>query len=334
MGGNIFKNGSTRRVTAAEFDNIQKTFTDRLKAAHPYVHFEVLKAYGDKPDFGNLSIFALSDGPSTDEQLLAFMRDCTIDGKAATNGNRVSIPFMGIQTDVTLVPADNYRFALSYHAFNGMGGLLGRVAHSLDLTLRDDGMVYKLFDDDQAVAEIGVAVTWQQALMLLGYSYGRWCEGFASFDEVFAFVASSEFFDSAMFMDVEAAVEGDRPTVVQLFAQYLQAASRPSFKVSTKTLEVLFDRIPGFCESYADVSGQWTAHKAQQKVISTKFNGHMVAKWTGRSGRALGELMQFITKTFGSKEDVGMWVLSSSAENIQAMVMEQHQQLNEQQQPA
>lgn len=334
MGGNIFKNGSTRRVTAAEFDNIQTTFANRLKAAHPYMHFEVLKAYGDKPDFGNLSIFALSDGPSTSEQLLAFMRDCTLNGKVAVNGNRVSIPYMGIQTDVTFVPADNYRFALSYHAFNGMGGLLGRVAHSLGLTLRDDGMVYKLHDDDQVVAEIGVSVTWQQALMLLGYSYGRWCEGFTSLDEVFAFVASSEFFDPAMFMDVEAVVEGDRPTVVQLFAQYLQAASRPAGKVPTKTLELLFDRIPGFCESYADVSSQWTAHKAQQKVISTKFNGHLVEEWTGRSGRALGELMQLITKTFGNKEGLGLWVLSSSAENIQAMVMEQHQQLNEQHQPA
>ena len=334
MGGNIFKNGSTRRMTAAEFDNIQKTFSGRLKAALPYTHFEVLKAYGDKPDFGNLSIFALSDGPSTNEQVLAFMRDCLVDGKPAINGNRVSIPFMGIQTDVTLLSADSYRFALNYHAFNGMGGLLGRVAHSLGLTLRDDGMVYKLFDDDQAVAEISVAVTWQQALMLLGYSYGRWCDGFASLDEVFAFVASSEFFDPAMFMDVEAVVDGDRPTVVQLFAQYLQAASRPAGKVPTKTLEVLFDRIPGFCDSYTDVSGQWTAHKAQQKVISTKFNGHLVQEWTGRSGRELGNLMQLITKTFGSKEDLGLWVLASSAENIQAMVMEQHQQLTEQQQPA
>ena len=75
MGGNIFKNGSTRRMTAAEFESTRALFTSQLKMAHPQVHFEVLQAYGDKPDFGNLSVFVHSDGPTTDQEVFSFLKD-------------------------------------------------------------------------------------------------------------------------------------------------------------------------------------------------------------------------------------------------------------------
>jgi hypothetical protein len=329
MGGNIFKNGSTKRQPVREFLDICAKFTGQLKGAFPHLHYEVLRAYANKPDFGNMSVFVLSDGPSTDGKVLTFLREITVDGKVALNGNRASIAHMGIQTDVTFVPANDYRFALSYHAFNGLGGMLGRVASSLGLTLRDNGMVYKLQDGDQAVAEINVADTWQQALMLLGYSFQRWSAGFESLEDIFDFVSSSEFFDPDLFLDVDPIVEDKRPTVVQLFAQYLQAASRPPSNVTTKKIELLFDRIPGFCKNYTDVSAQWSEHKAEQKVFSSKFNGHLVQEWTGRSGRALGDLMQQINQSFGEKEGLVMWVLDASSEQIKAMVMEQNQRLTQ-----
>lgn len=324
MGGKAFKDGSTRRVSAAEFAEIRARFLTEVTTRHPELRLEALKSYGNKPDFGNLSVFLQSMGMAVDGFIYHYLRDTVAGGKCITQGERVTLNYRGFQVDVTFVQPRHFQFALDYHAFNGMGGLIGKVAHSIGLALRETGMRYRWVEGDQLVADIEVANTWQQALTLLGYSHARWSEGFASLDEMFAFIADNDFFDPQAFMDVAPAIEGERPTVVQLFSTYLQSASRPAARPVEDKLTLLFDRIPGFRETHNAVAAQWTQAQAQRKAAQAKFNGNLVAQWTGRAGRELGVLMQSIETLMGGKDGVRDWALSTSDETIRTAVMELH----------
>jgi hypothetical protein len=319
MGGNVFKNSSTRRVSAAEFVGIRERVVAQLTAAYPHRRIEVLPSYGNKPDFGNLSVFV--EGDAIVSQLLAVLSH----GRSALNNERLSLEHEGFQVDISFVPASKFDTVLAYHSFNGMGGLIGKVAHSLGLVLQQDRMFYKDLDGDQLVAEIDVANTWQQVLMLLGYSYARWSKGFASLDEMFAFIASSDFFEPADFMSVKPVVDGERPTVVQLFASYLQSASRPAAGKPENLLELLYDRIPGFQERHREVMAQWSLQQERRQAVRAKFNGQLVSEWTGRTGRELGNLMADIERKFGGKDAVHAWAYQGTMEEIRLAVILMHE---------
>lgn len=320
MGGKVFKDGSTHRVSAAEFAVIRDRVVARLAADYPHRRIEVLPSYADKPDFGNLSV--LLESESIVSKLLADLSN----GRSILNNERLTLNFEGFQVDVSFVPASKFDTVLAYHSFNGMGGLIGKVAHSLGLVLHQDRMLYKVLDGDQLVEEIEVANTWQQVLTLLGYSYARWSQGFASLDEMFAFIASSDFFEPVDFMSAKPVVGGERPTVIQLFATYLQSASRPAAVSKPEVvLDLLFDRIPGFRKEYERVAAFWEQRKEQMKVVRAKFSGHLVSEWTGRTGRELGNLMKGIETKFGGKDAVNAWAFQCSVDEIKLSVMLLHE---------
>lgn len=323
MGGKAIVNA--RRMSRQELDFLTGKVCGSLLTSFPELQVERLRSYKDKEDFGNLSLVVAK---TTTTQDIAVRRQflSLATGLARDFGDRVTLDIDGAQVDLAFVEKRDMEMYLSYHAYNGLGGLVGKVAHSMGLTLRETGLVYRIMDGDQLVEEILLTNYWQEAMRILGYSSVRWLQGFHSLEDIFDYVASGANFRAQLFHVAEKALPNERPTVVQLFSQWLQTASLLGERDAI--LRMLFQRVPGFESNYHEAITRIGRARTHKRTVHARFNGDLVAQWTGRSGRDLGALLKHITETFGGQAAVNDWVLATHASEIEKTVKHLHENLN------
>jgi hypothetical protein len=323
MGGKAIKNA--RRMTPEQHQEAFLVMSGILKSQFPDLVFGKLTDFGSKPDFGNMSLVVVRSTPDTEEQVRSYLKHWVPTDGVFENGDFLAIGLNGVQMDMTFVDLDDATLFCQYHAYNGLGALIGKVAHAMGLTLRANGLFYRLMDGTVLVEDILVTNEWSKILTLLGYHYPRWTEGFEALEDIFVFVASSPNFRPELFHKEVPSDSEERPTVAQLFSQWLQAEPESPFR--NPALSLLFQQVRGFEERHEKALSDYAQAKQRRLAAREQFTGHLVTEWTGRTGRELGALMRYIEETFGGKTGVQDWVLASSAEHIQETVMTLHTQL-------
>ena len=318
MGGRAIQNA--RRVDAAEYRRLVEQATARLRAALPGARFAVIPAYRTKPDFGDMDILLERDAlPSDWPQRVASALDSR---QTVPNGPVHSFEFDGFQVDLITAQSAWFEFALGYFSWNDLGNLIGRIAHKHGFKFGHDGLHYPLRDSDHLVAEVPVAQDLAQVLIFLGLDPARMAEGFDTLEDMFAYVASSAYFDPAQFplehRSHRARIRDAKRPTYTAFLAWVNGRTLPVREAPSREarLAAASQAFPGFGERLAAAR----AALARQQAARERFNGRLVGEWTGLRGPALGAFMAQLKRDAGGPAALQAKVLESTPEALRDWV--------------
>jgi hypothetical protein len=324
MGGKALKQCNIQRMSLEQFAEVRDIVVTRLEKDFPAYRIEVFKAYRAKSDFGNLSI-VMERGDEPDD-MSAYLAQTFRPLQIVSNGDMYSFEVKGHQVDVLLASKEQFGMVAAYYAYNGLGWLLGELAHALGMKLSTEGLTYTVQKGTWKLADIALATTWPEVLSVLGYDFQRWEQGFGSLEDIFEFVASSAYYSSDIFDDpygYKDVPAGTRLTTRLSMAKWVDEnpVKVPPFNSSPAEWQaLLFDKFPVLPAKLAELE---RAHQ-DRLVAREKFNGQLVSGLTGRTQRDLGQCLARIEESFGGKDKLTAWVLGASASDIERKILEMH----------
>jgi hypothetical protein len=317
MGGNAIK--SSHRFKAADYYPLAASVISTLRSLLPGRRVEMIQAYRSKPDFGDLDVLVESDHLPHDWQsqigLLLESKEVSLNGPVC------SFEHADLQVDIILTPSAHYDFSLGYFAWNDMGNLMGRIAHRHGFKFGHKGLLYPVRDGSHYLSELVVTRDFSQALELLGYSSARWGLGFDTLEDIFEFASSSSRFDPEMYplehRSHRARIRDAKRPTYTAFLRWVND-NQPSVGVSALVplLGVVENQFPAFAQDLKDEREKLRVHRE----VKARFNGKLVAEWTGLSGRELGEFMSRAKVLLCGDNDFSEWVLRRSDNDIEANV--------------
>jgi hypothetical protein len=197
MGGLALKNTFTRRFQKDEYLKLESLVFDILK--EDFVQFDTPLYYSDKSSFGDMDIILSMEG--FNKPMREYIKETfgVTDNEMFHNGNCWSFAFHELQIDlITCAPED---FSSNYHylAFNDLGNFIGRLAHAKGVKYGQEGLWYNHYFKDGKIGKVMISKDYDDIFEFLGLSYSDWKNGFKTLEEIFEYVATSEFFDGDMF---------------------------------------------------------------------------------------------------------------------------------------
>ena len=211
MGGNALKHTTVKRLDRADFLRVSETVTKALLAAIPGARVSVIPAYGSKADFGDLDVLVTTEhvqAAGGGDFLQKLARETFHATDLFKNGNVLSFDYRatanqtepGFQVDVIIMPESFFDYALFYYSYNDLGNLIGRTAHKAGLTHGHAGLWFYMRDKDYLFRSILLTRDHPTALSFLGYDPERFAQGFEQLEDLFEYVAGSEFFNSDIYI--------------------------------------------------------------------------------------------------------------------------------------
>lgn len=301
MGGNALKNCTTRRYLADEYYQLEHEVRCMWKERFDTSIWPIL-AYRSKESFGDMDVLVVSENlpPMWVESAVELFGS----KEHHMNGGVLSLEYKEFQIDFITTKLDDLVSSSQYFAYNDLGNLLGRVAHSMGLKLGHDGLTYKFYaDKTQLFREITLLKDWEQILPVLGYSWERYQQGFDTLEDIFKFVVSSPFFNKRIYA-LENRNHADRTrdakrktyaSFLEWIEHYVETNTQNAQKYrggpnKSGWLPYLFEKIPTFKDQYQ----QGQADLAYHQEFKRRYNGELVAGWTGLQGKELGEFMKWV----------------------------------------
>lgn len=332
MGGNALVMTKTRRYSADEYFQLKDRVIETLQAILPDARIEDVKAYGQKPDFGDLDIVV--ENMDAKNRLYPALSALGIED-IVKNGPVWSLGWDDFQVDLLFQPPQDYNFACNYFAYNDLGNLIGRIARRLDLKFGHDGLAYTLREGDYKIADITLTKDFDSALNYLGLSSERYKQGFETLDEIFEFVTTSPYFDHESFMlhnrSHKARVRDAKRPNYKAFLEYAAnlALEKEPIRLSKEvSLEKAKTAFPEFATELEKV----LALHERKKDMKRKFNGDVVFQLTDLSGKALGLFMAFLRN---SHTDDAMtfadWVIDTPDEELSHWIQSQQKRFQHEQ---
>lgn len=322
MGGNAIK--SSVRLTSENYFRVVSEVKDALKG----ISFDVIPAYFQKPDFGDMDLLF----PTETTYIPAIVKILNAT-EVVKNGTVTSIGYQTeygtFQIDLITVPLQYYNFALNYFSWSDCGNLLGRIFHRLGFKFGHLGLRYVLREpnnNSHVLQEIVVTDSYKDALEFAGYNYENYLKGvaggFQTLEDIFKFVMTSPHFSKEIYLlDNRNAISRERDAkrkTYMTFLKYLETIDAPTVEIDKNVLReqylnLALDTFKKFEYQYYD------ALQAQQTkaLIKQKFNGSMVQEITGLRSEYLGGFITAYKKTFESEFDFKMFIIKSSPGVIQ-----------------
>lgn len=325
MGGNALKNTVTRRYQADEYHALAKRVVDMLADKYPFKKISVIKAYNNKSSFGDLDV--LIEGDYQTENFIGVIQELFGCREIVKNGNCVSFDFRQLQIDLIVTPTNEFHTSQCYFAYNDLGNLLGRIAHSMGMKLGHDGLSYNWRIDTYQFKNVVLMTDWSDILPVLGLSYERYQQGFNDLEDIFEFVVSSPYFDTDIYLlhnrnNASRVRDAKRKTYME-FLDWLEAKGDewkylhicPRKDDKKEWLPYLFSAINGFEKIYHEVQHEWD----QAVKFKALYNGELVMRVTGLSGKELGLFMQYVKEYFG-EETLKKLILAVNPDLIERFV--------------
>lgn len=313
MGGNALKSCNTRRYLADEYFTLETEVISKLKRLFPESQPHAIKAYRMKESFGDMDVLIDSEAlPSNWVQIVTVMFS---PKEFIKNGNVLSFEYKEFQIDLIVTDPSEMQSSMSYFAYNDLGNLLGRVAHSMGLKLGHDGLSYNWRIDTYQFRNVVLLTDFKDILPVLGYSYERYAQGFDSSEDIFKFVVGSRFFHKDIYLlhnrnNTSRTRDRKRKTYME-FLQWIEDgnnlldASSYVTPESDKTdwLPYLFANIEEFKGIYDQVQSEWDV----EVLFKTRYNGDLVKQYTGLCGKDLGTFMKWMKEHYSEgrlKKDI------------------------------
>lgn len=296
MGGSLFKDLGSQRITSEEYE---QKYVPALKGLlGPLgLRFDFVAYYLDKPDHGNINVIVnnttvlpgaevvssatIALEPHRKKEVIEFLKD---NGYVVrTNSNIVSFLFDNcLQIDLIFTNPACYDYSVAYFAWNDLGGLIGRLTRSLGLKHGSAGLYYTHYNEDKTkkLGEYLLSLDHDVTLEILGLDVERFKQGFQTLEEIFEFVVKSKYFAYKSF-DLDELPCKDRHrdqkrNTFRAFDQYCVERS----EVLPATCSILPEDKQAFVISlFPFVKKQIdeaNAKEAMRQAVAQKFNGKII----------------------------------------------------------
>jgi hypothetical protein len=294
MGGNAIKDA--KRVPKEEYVQL----CHELQELFPELKMKPVKAYRQKPDFGDIDI-VVETSPTLDIPELVLER-MGPDLTHYHNNMFFSFEYKGVQVDFISMSPDIFIPALNYFAWNDLGNFIGRTARSVGFKYGHEGLMYELRLGDHYKKAITVSTDTKKILKFLGHDYERWAAGFDVESEIFEYAASSTMFNS-LYFDLDEQGHNDRVRnrkrkMYQKMLAYIEDNKiEPKPKKTAEERREIYDQARlTFGDAFHVIVLSETVKYEKGLKFKEVYNGDIVSGITGLKGKDLGEFMSGLKK--------------------------------------
>lgn len=309
MGGNALKFYQTRRVDKTEYLELVKLVQDKLLNCFNNSGL-VIPCFRNKTDFGDLDLI-LDSSVLPENWLKILLKEFNIEKNTQwiKNGNVVSIGVNNFQVDLIITPHKYVLSSLNYFSYNDLGNLLGRIFHKLGIKFGHKGLslIIRYNNSGHILKEIELTQDYNIILDILGLSYDKFLKGFDNIEDIYDFVCESKYFDKEIYLlnnrDHTSRVRDKKRTTYNNFLKYIQnkdIVSNYSFENKTEFggysirepfyTEIVLRLFPSIKKEIDELISEFEL-KQQFKMV---YNGEIVSKITGLTGKELGKFMSDI----------------------------------------
>lgn len=306
MGGNAV-NG-VRRWDADEYRiQVAALATDLIETLGT-ARFDEIPAYHTKESFGDCDIVISNEQLDPNWKSWIITALMLHEGDFVSNGNVFSFNYHGMQVDLISTDPIHYQSTIDYFSYNDLGNLLGRMMHKLGIKFGHRGMEIVVREPVEygghILKEISLSVEYSDALEILGLDVAEFRRGFDTKEDIFKFVASSKYFDPAIYLlDNRAHHSRVRDRKRKTYHEFLvwceTTKPKANFDFTNKTEHGGYSiREPFFTDI---VVAKWPHAKILvdeviadyefNKTFKAIYNGEIVSVVTGLEGKELGKFM-------------------------------------------
>jgi hypothetical protein len=319
MGGNVFKNSSTRRYTKEEYESLSTRIVCKLQLISS--KFRIIPSYADKESFGDMDVLvvplSINNWNTHDlNQLFSSM------GNVVHNGGVWSLVFEELQIDLITTTVTEFDAALDYFSYNDFGNLRGKIVHKFGLKYGHNGLSLPVKSNNHTLGTIMLSQNPEIINNMFGFKLAQ----FRTLEEMFESVVRSHFFSPVVFawdqMNATARIRDKKRTTYHSFLKYIEGNEYPhrcEFDIDKSTyLPWIFKNFPTAQPEYIEL---WKK-KEMIEDAAKKFNGELVTMWTGRRGIELGDIMKILKPIFPAE-----YVVNATVDEIKHVVLSTHNTL-------
>jgi hypothetical protein len=322
MGGNAFKNGTTRRYEAAEYFDLVKRIKPRLLLISN--QFEVIPAYDGKETFGDMDVLIVPRASQSGWTAQSLSNIFGSNGNVVHNGGVWSLVFEEMQIDLITTTDEGFDSALDYFSYNDYGNLRGKIVHKFGLKFGHDGLTLPVRSANHTLGTIVLSQDPVRTNKLFGFHPRK----FETLEAMFEDVIGSYFFSPKVFawdqMNAVARIRDKKRTTYHAFLKYIEGKTfiheQEFHKDKSAYLSWIFHHFP---EAKTEYDALW-ARMEMLEAAAAKFNGDLVREWTGASDKQLGDLMKELRRILPADD-----VLELSEENIKRIVFNVNEKMKE-----
>ncbi len=327
MGGNALKSHVAVRLSKTDVDRVAERCLVALQTLYPSGRFAVIEAYREKADFGDLDIALTAHDYDPLQAAAALGAVEVVRNSSVTSIGVQAYPDAPhepggdvFQVDLIQLGADEFDYALQYFSFNDLGNLIGRTAHKAGLTHGHNGLWFYLRDGDYLFRNILLTRDHAKALAFLGYAPERFAQGFNNLEEIFEYVAGSEFFNRDIFLlenrNHQSRVRDRKRKTYTEFLKWCEARPElPAYQYPAEK-RAWMPRIAAHFANFQAEYDDAMAELERQRAVKARFNGQYVTELTGLQGKALGILMKNFREAFVDEAAMHTYILQTSTDAL------------------
>lgn len=291
MGGNALKNTKTRRYNSEEYFPLVNTIVDKFQKTGRY-SLTPIPAYRNKESFGDADILVLPAPGSDNSNIRSDIENIFSPNQIVKNDKSYSFNVDELQVDFILTTESSYSCNLIYYSWNDCSNLQGRPAHKMGFKYGHEGFQYIVrSENDHKSGVITLTKDLNSAMEFLGYDSKRHQNGFDSLEDIYQFASSTPYFHKDIFLlenrNYIARRRDKNRTTYMGFLKWLDSQTNLTeytFKPKEYYRDMAFELWPGAKEEYLKIlQDMQTVNE-----MKSRFNGNLVMRLTGLSGRDLG----------------------------------------------
>ena len=336
MGGKALKEINTIRLDKKDYLLHKKKISSILASISDNFHFIEVPSLKEKEDFGDMDILYYSDnGEGFNKETLYQLFNKDDNGQVIKNGNVISVSYLikedtYFQLDFIYVDKKDLNFNLFYLGYNDVGNLLGRLAFSLGLKLKNNGLFYRFADPENPskfYADILITNDVKEALFALGYNeedYLSVKNGFYNREDIYNLIIESNYFNIDYYLfENQNSKHRKRDKKRDTYFEFLSYLDLNKDKIKSKIIDktLVFNKLkkdfPLLDKNYEEKIKELK----EQSIFKEKFNGKIVESITGYKGKELGEFIQAYKIKFGDNNVFKDFIINNDKYDIEKSII-------------
>lgn len=282
----------------------------------------VIPSHRNKETFGDIDIIAEDNGEDLNAGVIAAALGAE---KFRRNGDCLSLLTDGVQVDIIFARRGMLDTALGYFSWPDLGNFVGRMARAGGFRYGHLGLFRRVNrEGGRGAAHIPLSTDTGSILEFFGLDRVRWSMGFDSLEEIYGFLADSQFFSIEIFSPERIGhadrVRNKKRPVYRGILDWARGKNVPNFDFCGSSPE-WWDRRA--TDHFGD---RWIRDREARRTedlmemeLARKFNGERVRDLTGLNGRALGEFMRAFRGSVAG--GVKGWVMATGQDDIDREIL-------------